>query len=122
MKIFNRKSQAIEVFTYNVADTVYLFPFRPPTRVEAGQEGYVQAHDNGQCKLRVRNASGDEVLRPGWVFSESDNLCLRNPRGPSADREEPAEAGGPDPELAKFLRDNAELVYFTDGFGNFLPR
>lgn len=120
MKIFNHKSQDITVLTYNVLDGIYAFPFSPPTRIPAGHDGYIRAHDKGQCKLRVLDASNEEILKPGWVFSEGDNLSLENPKQRQVD-DKPLHPGEKSAELEKFLHDNNESVFFVDGFGNELP-
>ena len=55
------------------------------------------------------------------LFSNDDNVCVE-PRRPRPDRpDRPEDEPGRNSDLERFLRDNAERVYFVDGMGQYLP-
>src|SRR5262245_4786918 len=123
MQIFNKRGYSITICTYNVNDNLTWMPFLVK-QLDRMQSTYIQAQDHGRGKLRVGTETL-EIMAPGHIFHEEDNLSFEQPP-PSPHNHHPKEdevlrPGEPPPELAKFLRDNDEKVYFVDGCGNYLP-
>jgi len=106
MELINRFDVELTVSTFNAGDVLEWAPFKvyvapPNSRI------YVQAHDNGRCKIRLQwsNYGAREL----GIHSESEVLVLVPPRArPKPDL--PEDLLPQSDEIGRFLRENWELV------------
>jgi len=112
MQLVNTFDVGLKVSTFNAGDTLEWVPFKV-YYAPAYSKIYVQAHDNGRCKVRVEwSEFGGREL---GVHSEDDVVVAQpSPPVPLPATGDPVFSGKDD--LAEFLRENRDLVrqYFFD--------
>jgi hypothetical protein len=78
MQLVNTLDIPITVLTFNVGDTVQLISYKRYA-APAGSRIYVNAHDNGRCKLRAEWPHGGREL---GVHAENDVVAVTPPTVP----------------------------------------